>query len=90
MPNNEKVLPNMTKMMNDNNNKYNNNNDGDNINNNNIDLSQREAIEKLAAFVKQHGNSLEHTVRDRSKNDPKFRFEQSFESTLNINIYIFL
>lgn len=40
-----------------------------------IDDIQRKAIENLAEFVKEHGNALEQTVRDRSRNDKKFRFD---------------
>ena len=54
------VLPNMAQMIAQN-------------DNNKCDI-ERQAIENLAMFVNEHGNALEQTVKDRSRNDPKFRY----------------
>ena len=95
MPNNKEVLPNMTQMM-MNDNKQNhiiNHNHNRNVNVSSkelIDESQRKAIENLAAFVKQHGNALEQTVRDRSRNDPKFRFDANFCQYLIVVQYLII
>eukprot|EP01084_Bolivina_argentea_P319816 554759_1 len=56
----KETLPNMREMM--------NNKNKTNILNN----TQKQAIENLAVFVSNHGIALEQTVRDRSKDDPKF------------------
>ena len=91
------------KIENNNNNNNNNNNDNtENVfmsklelnetknmkKNELIDDGQRKAIENLATFVKQHGNALEQTVRDRSRNDQKFRFDAIIYITTNNN-YMF-
>ena len=39
-----------------------------------VDPTQRQAIEHLAQFVKRQP-ALEQVVRDRSRDDPKFRFD---------------
>ncbi len=40
-----------------------------------VSVEERQAIEHLANFVKSSGHALEQVVRDRSRDDPKFRFD---------------
>lgn len=39
-----------------------------------VSEEQRQAIEHLANFVRSNGSALEQVVRDRSRDDPKFRY----------------
>lgn len=53
-----------------------------------VDHAQRQAIEHLAQFVKSNGHVLEQVVRDKSRDDPKFRFDMRLQLSTSVDIYM--